>query len=150
MIALGCDTAGFELMQAVKGRLDERGLCYIDFGTHDGGNACDYPQYAKLVAEAVAEAVAEGKAKAERGIVICGTGIGMAIAANRYAGVRCALCHDAFTALQCREHNDANVLAMGARVVSSELALEMLDIWLDTDFSKEERHGRRVKQIEIT
>jgi len=142
MIALGCDGAGFALMKEVKEFLVEHGLEYKDFGAYDDGPV-DYPVYAKAVAEAVQSGAAT------KGILICGTGIGISIAANRHNGVRCALVHDVFSAKSTREHNDSNVLAMGGRVIGTGLALEILDTWLTTAFSGVERHQRRVDMIEL-
>ncbi len=141
MIALGCDHGGFELMQEVKKHLEERGLEYRDFGT-DSAKSCDYPVYAKAVAEAVQ------KGECEKGILICGTGIGISITANKFKGIRCALCHDCFSAEATRLHNDANILAMGGRIIGPGHALKVLDTFLDTPFSGEERHKRRISMIE--
>jgi ribose 5-phosphate isomerase B len=141
MISLGCDHGGYELMQTVKKHLEERGLEYKDCGTYST-DSCDYPIFGKKAAEAVADG------SCERGIVICSTGIGISIAANRYPSIRCGLCHDTMTARLTREHNDANMLAMGAKCVSPELAIQIVDTFLDTEFSNGERHLRRVKLIE--
>ena len=141
MIALGCDHGGFALMQEVKAHLEERGLEYRDFGTYDE-SSCDYPVYAKKAAGAVAS----GECK--RGILICGTGIGISITANKVPGIRAALCGDCFSAEMTRQHNDANMLALGARVTGPGLALKIVDTFLDTPFSGEERHARRVRMIE--
>lgn len=141
MIALGCDHGGYELMQAVKKHLEERNTEYKDFGTYSM-DSCDYPVFAKKAAEAVLSG------ECDRGILICSTGIGISIAANRYPGIRCGLCHDTLTASLTREHNDANMLAMGAKCVAPELAAEIVDTFLDTAFSGGERHVRRVKLIE--
>ncbi len=141
MIAIGCDHGGFALKQEVMEHLRERGLSFQDYGTYSA-DACDYPIYAKEVAHAVADG------KCERGILICGTGIGVSITANKVRGIRCALCGDAFSARATREHNDANILAMGARVIDKDLALKLVDIFLDTPFSGEERHMRRISMIE--
>lgn len=141
MIALGCDSAGYELMQEVKKHLDERGLEYKDFGTYST-EPVDYPVYGKKVAHAVADG------ECERGILICGTGIGISITANKVKGIRAALCHDVFSAEATRLHNDANILAMGGRVVGPGLALMIVDKFLDTPFSGVERHVRRVAMIE--
>lgn len=141
MIALGCDSAGYELMQEVKKHLDERGLEYKDFGTYST-EPVDYPVYGKKVAHAVADG------ECERGILICGTGIGISITANKVKGIRAALCHDVFSAEATRLHNDANILAMGGRVVGAGLALMIVDKFLDTPFSGVERHVRRVAMIE--
>jgi len=142
MIALGCDFAGFELMQHVKKYLDDTGLEYKDFGTYDESPA-DYPIFGKKAAEAVLSG------ECAKGIVICGTGIGISIAANRYAGIRCALCHDVFSAKATRQHNDSNMLAMGGRVIGRGLAVEIVDAWLNEDFSHEERHKRRIDLLEL-
>lgn len=141
MIALGCDHGGFALMQEVKKHLEARGLEYMDFGC-SSEESVDYPEYAKLAAGAVASG------ECDKGILICGTGIGISIAANKVKGIRAALCHDCFSAQATREHNDANMLAMGARVIGSGLALQIVDIFLDTPFSNDERHIRRIDMIE--
>ena len=141
MIAIGSDHGGFALNQAVMKHLEERGLAYHDYGTYSDAS-CDYPVYAKAVAKAVAAG------ECERGILICGTGIGISITANKTPGIRCALCGDCFSAKATREHNDANILAMGARVVGEGLALMIVDTFLDTPFSNDERHIRRIAQIE--
>lgn len=139
-IALGCDHAAIKMKNEFAIALSREGYEVIDFGTEDGG-AVDYPDYALPVAEAVASG------KADRGILICGTGIGMSIAANKVKGVRCALCSDTFSARACREHNDANVLAFGERVIGPGLAKDIVDIFLTTPFSGAERHARRVEKI---
>lgn len=141
MIALGCDHGGYELMQEVKAHLDSRGEEYMDFGCHST-EAVDYPIYARKVAKAILEG------ECERGILICGTGIGISIAANKIPGIRAALCTDCFSAQATREHNDANILALGERVVGAGLALKIVDTFLDTPFSDEERHKRRIALIE--
>ena len=141
MIALGCDQGGYELMQEVKKHLVERGLEYKDFGTYSS-ESVDYPIYGKKVAHAVA------KGECERGILICGTGIGISITANKVKGIRAALCHDVFSAEATRLHNDANILAMGGRIVGPGLALMIVDKFLDTPFSNEERHARRIGMME--
>ena len=141
MIAIGSDHGGYALKEQIKNHLDELGLAYKDCGT-DSDASCDYPIYG----EAVARAVADGEA--ERGIVICGTGIGISIAANKVPGIRAALCGDCFSAEATRQHNDANILAMGARVVGEGLALKIVDTFLDTPFSHDERHVRRIAKIE--
>ncbi len=141
MIALGCDHGGFELMQEVKKHLRERGMEYRDFGT-DSTASCDYPVYAKAVAKAVLSG------ECEKGILICGTGIGISITANKFKGIRCALCHDCFSAEATRQHNDANILAMGGRIIGPGHALKVVDTFLDTPFSNEERHKRRISMIE--
>ena len=141
MIALGCDQGGYELMQEVKKHLVERGLEYKDFGTYSA-ESVDYPIYGKKVAHAVANG------ECERGILICGTGIGISITANKIKGIRAALCHDVFSAEATRLHNDANILAMGGRIVGPGLALMIVDKFLDTPFSGEERHARRIGMME--
>ena len=139
MIALGCDHGGYALMQSVKKHLDELGLEYKDFGTYST-DSCDYPVYAKAAAGAVASG------ECERGILICGTGIGISIAANKMKGIRCCVCSDTFSAKYTRLHNDANVLSMGGRVVGPGLACEMVDIFLETEFEGG-RHARRVEKL---
>ncbi len=141
MIAIGSDHGGFELKKAVMAHLEKRGLEYKDFGTYTK-DSCDYPEYGRAVALAVASG------EFERGIVICGTGIGISIAANKVPRIRAALCGDCFSAQATREHNDANILAMGARVVGEGLALKIVDTFLDTPFSNDERHIRRISLIE--
>ena len=141
MLALGCDHGGYPLMKEVIKYLDEAGIEYKNFGTYSE-ESCDYPVYAKLAANAVASG------ECEKGILICGTGIGISITANKIKGIRCALCHDCFSAKATRLHNDANMLAMGARVIGPGLAIEIVKDFLATDFSNEERHIRRIKQIE--
>ena len=141
MIAIGSDHGGFELKKAVMAHLEKRCLEYKDFGTYTR-DSCDYPEYGRAVALAVASG------EFERGIVICGTGIGISIAANKVPGIRAALCGDCFSAQATREHNDANILAMGARVVGEGLALKIVDTFLDTPFSNDERHIRRISLIE--
>ena len=141
MIALGCDHGGYGLMQEVKKHLEERGLEYKDFGCYSE-ESVDYPVYGKKAAEAVASG------ECERGIIICGTGIGISITANKVKGIRAALCHDCFSAQATREHNDANMLAMGARVIGPGHALKVVDTFLDTPFSNDERHIRRISMIE--
>ena len=139
MLAIGSDHGGFELKKAVMKHLAERGVEYRDYGTFSD-ESCDYPDFG----EAVGRAVASGEC--ERGIVICGTGIGISIAANKVRGVRCALCGDCYSAQMCREHNDANVLALGARVLGEGLALKIVDTYLDLSFQGG-RHARRVAKI---
>lgn len=141
MIAIGSDHGGFALKKALMAHLDMRGLDYKDFGTYSEAS-CDYPVYAKAVAHAVADG------ECERGILICGTGIGVSMTANKIPGIRAALCGDCFSAEATRLHNDANILCMGARVVGEGLALRIADTFLDTPFSNDERHIRRISQIE--
>ncbi|MCD7752377.1 MAG: ribose 5-phosphate isomerase B [Lachnospiraceae bacterium] len=141
MIAIGSDHGGFILKEAVKAYLVEQGHEVKDLGcyTHE---SVDYPVYGKAVGRAVADG------ECEKGIVICTTGIGISMAANKIKGVRCALCTDSYTARLTREHNDANVLALGAGVVGPLLAMEIVDTFLNTKFSGAERHARRVAMIE--
>lgn len=141
MIALGCDHGGYELMQEVKAFLTKKGYEYKDFGCYST-DSVDYPQYGRAAAEAVASG------ECEYGIVICGTGIGISITANKVPGIRCALCTDCFMAEATREHNDANMLAFGARVLGVGTALKIVDTFLSTPFSNDERHKRRIAQIE--
>lgn len=141
MIAIGCDHGGFDLKERVKKHLEEKGMEVKDVGCYDK-NACDYPIYGKAVGKAVA------CGECEKGIVICTTGIGISISANKVPGVRAALCADSVSAKMTRLHNDANVLAMGAGIVGELLALEIVDTFLATDFSGVERHQRRVDLIE--
>ncbi len=128
-------------MQEVIAYLDKQGLAYENFGTYST-ESCDYPIFAKKVAQAVQEG------KCEKGILICGTGIGISITANKLKGIRAALCHDCFSAKATREHNDANILAMGARVVGPGLAIDIVEHFLNTPFSGDERHVRRIQMIE--
>lgn len=139
MLAIGSDHGGFALKQEVMKHLAERGIEYRDYGTYSS-ESCDYPDYG----EAVGRAVASGEC--ERGIIICGTGIGISIAANKVHGVRAALCGDCYSAEMSRAHNDANVLALGARVLGTGLALKIVDTFLDTGFDGG-RHARRVAKI---
>ena len=143
MIAIGCDHGGVELKKEILKYLDAKGIEYNDFSASvESGVSVDYPVYGKMVAEAVANGTAE------KGILICTTGIGISISANKVPGVRCALCGDAFSAKMTRLHNDANVLAMGAGIVGVNLALEIVETFLNTAFSGDERHQRRVDMIE--
>ena len=128
-------------MQEVKEHLAKSGVEFRDFGT-DSDAATDYPIYAKRVAKAVLSG------ECEKGILICGTGIGISITANKFKGIRCALCHDVFSAEATRQHNDANVLAMGGRVVGPGLALMIVDTFLNTPFSNAPRHINRIRQME--
>lgn len=141
MIGIGSDHGGFALKEAIKKHLEERGLEYKDFGTYSSAS-CDYPVYGRAVAKAVAAG------ECELGILICGTGIGVSITANKVPGVRAALCSDCFSAEATRQHNNANILALGARVLGEGLALKIVDTFLDTPFSNDERHIRRISMIE--
>lgn len=141
MIALASDHGGYDLKIVVEKHLEERGFEYRDYGCHSK-ESCDYPVFAKEAANAVAAG------SCDRGIVICTTGIGISIAANKVKGIRCALCTSLNQAEMTRLHNNANMLALGASTVSEELAIEIVDRFLDTDFSNEERHQRRINLIE--
>lgn len=141
MIAIGSDHGGYDLRQEIMAHLKERNLEYKDYGC-DSRESCDYPVYAKKVANAIISG------ECDKGILICGTGIGISITANKIKGIRAALCHDTFSAQATREHNDANIVAMGARVVGPGLALKIVDTFLDTEFSNDERHIRRIEQME--
>lgn len=138
-VAIGSDHGGFHLKEAIKGLLDTMNIEYKDYGTHST-DSIDYPD----VAVPVAEAVAAGEF--DRGILVCGTGIGIGIAANKVKGIRAALCHDTFSAHASREHNNANILTMGERVIGEGLALDITKIWLTTEFEGG-RHERRVEKI---
>ncbi|NCB63151.1 MAG: ribose 5-phosphate isomerase B [Clostridia bacterium] len=139
MIALGSDHGGYALKEHVKDYLDSHGLEYRDFGTNSL-DSCDYPVFAKAAAEAVASGACE------KGIVICTTGIGISIAANKVKGIRCALCHDPLSAEMTRRHNDANMLAMGAGIIGPNLAERIVETFLTTEFEGG-RHARRVAEI---
>ena len=141
MIALGSDHGGHDLKVVVMNYLKEKGIEYKDFGCYDK-NSCDYPHFGRAAAEAVASG------ECEKGIVICTTGIGISIVANKVPGVRCALCQDTFCAKMTRLHNDSNVLALGGGIVGPNLALEIVETFLNTEFSEEEKHIRRINLIE--
>ena len=141
-IAVGADHAGYPLNERVIRELQNAGNEIIDFGTHDGSVADDYPDYARLVGEAVQNNAAE------IGILVCGSGVGAAVAANKLHGIRAALCGDTYSARQSREHDDCNVLCLGARVVGVELALEIVRAFVGARFTGEERHRRRLAKIE--
>ena len=140
MIAIGCDHGGFQMKNEIIAYLKEKGIECTDFGTYNE-QSCDYPVYAKKVANAVS------KGEAEKGILVCGTGIGMSLVANKVKGIRCAHCHDVFSAKMTRLHNDANVMALGERVVGPGLMIEIVDAFLTTEFSNDARHIRRVEKI---
>ena len=139
MIALGSDHAGLPLKKIIRGYLDERGVEVEDVGTHDS-ESCDYPDFAFVVAEAVSSG------RADSGVLVCGTGTGMAIAANKVSGARAAMCSSEIQARLAREHNDANILALGARLQGDDLALAILQAFMDGDFAGG-RHARRVQKI---
>ena len=138
-IAIGSDHAGFALRQAIAEKLKGMGHEVLDCGC-ESEESCDYPEFGAAVGRKVASG------QSDRGIVVCGTGLGIAMAANKIAGIRAAVVHDAFTARMSREHNDANVMALGARVLDPDFAIELVDLWLSTDFEGG-RHARRVGKI---
>ncbi len=139
MIVIASDHGGYAMKEELKAYLTEKGTAFEDVGTYSEAS-CDYPEYAAIAARGVAEG------KYEKGILICGTGIGMSLAANKIKGIRCALLSDCFSAEMCRAHNDANMMSLGARVIGIELAKRMVDIFLTTEFLGG-RHGRRVDLI---
>ena len=139
MIALACDHGALELKEAIKAHLEAKGYACKDFGTYTG-ESCDYPDFAAPAARAVASG------ECERGIVCCTTGIGVSIAANKVRGIRCALLHDHMSARLTRQHNNANMMALGAAVTPVMMALELVDIFLDTEFQGG-RHQRRVDKL---
>ncbi|MBQ1172663.1 MAG: ribose 5-phosphate isomerase B [Lachnospiraceae bacterium] len=141
MVAIGSDHGGFELKELIIKHLEKQGVDVNDMGCYDK-SSCDYPVYGRAVAKAVADG------SCEKGIVICTTGIGISITANKVKGIRAALCADTLSAKLTRLHNDANVLALGAGIVGANLAMEIVDTFLNTDFSGEERHQRRINGIE--
>ena len=139
MIAIGSDHGGFELKEHIKKHLEERGLEYKDFGCYDE-NSVDYPD----IAEKVCNAINSGDA--DKGILVCGTGIGISIAANKIDGIRAAHCHDVYSAEMTKRHNNANVICMGGRVIGRELAFKIIDAWLDAEFEGG-RHQKRIEKI---
>ncbi len=139
-VAIANDHGGYNLKSEIVKYFEENGIEYTDFGT-DSKDSVDYPDFARPVSEKVAQG------EFDRGILICGTGIGMSIAANKVRGVRCALVHDTFSAKATREHNNSNMLALGERVIGPGLALDIVDLWLNTEFGGG-RHERRVNKIE--
>lgn len=141
MIAIGCDHGGYELKLEIIKYLEKKGLEYKDFGC-DSLDSVDYPIYAKKVGQAILDG------ECEKGILICGTGIGISITANKMKGIRCALCGDCFSAEATRLHNDTNIVALGGRVVGPELAVKIVDTFLNTPFSGDERHARRIAMME--
>lgn len=140
IVAVAADHAGYELKAQIAGWLIGRGMSVLDLGT-DGPDSVDYPDFASAMAAALREG------RAGRGVLICGTGIGISIAANRFPGVRAALCGDATAARLAREHNDANVLALGARMIGVEVAKDCVIAFLDTPFEGGERHRRRIDKM---
>ncbi len=139
-ISVGCDHGALDLKNKVVSHLEKRGFEVVDFGTYTL-DSCDYPEFAAAAAKAVASG------ECEKGIVLCTTGIGVSITANKVKGIRCALLSDTMTARLTREHNDTNMMALGAGVVGPNLALEIVDTWLDTPFSGEARHQRRIDKL---
>jgi ribose 5-phosphate isomerase B len=139
-IAIGSDHAGFDLKAKLAEELRSSGYEVLDLGTNDATTSVDYPDFGKAVAEAVTSGKADG------GVVVCGTGIGISIAANRHPGIRAALCHDETSARLCREHNDANVLALGARLIGEVVAADCLKVFLTTEFAGD-RHARRIAKL---
>ena len=140
IVAIGCDHGGFILKAEILEYLKANNHEIIDFGINKN-QAVDYPDFGLAVAECVAQG------KADRGILMCGTGIGISIAANKIKGIRCALLSDTFSAKATREHNDANVMAMGGRVIGAGLAADIVDMFLNTSFSGDDRHKRRIDKI---
>lgn len=140
MIAIGSDHAGYELKQVIMKHLEERNLEFKDYGTYSS-DSCDYAVYAEKTARAIVDG------ECEIGLLFCGTGVGISIAANKVRGIRACCCSDLFSAEMTRLHNNANLLCLGGRVVTPEKAIELVDIFLDTPFSGEERHQRRIDQI---
>ena len=136
-IAIGCDHGALALKNTVKAHLEKKGYEVCDYGTYTL-DSCDYPDFAEKAAKAVASG------ECEKGIVLCTTGIGISIAANKVKGIRCALLHDIWSAKMTREHNDTNMMAMGAAIVGEMLALQIVDTWLGTAFSAEAKHQRRI------
>lgn len=141
MIALGCDHGGYDTKQVVIQYLEEKGIPYKDFGCYDK-SSCDYPIFGKAAAKAVASG------ECDKGIVICSTGIGISIAANKIKGVRCALCSNSYGAKMTRLHNNANMLALGGNVLGKDMVVDIVDTFLHTEFSGDERHIRRVGLLE--
>ncbi len=139
-LALACDHGALHLKNALSQRLTEKGYEIMDFGTHSL-DSCDYPDFAAPAAQAVADGTCE------KGIVLCTTGIGVSITCNKVKGIRCALLSDVMSARMTREHNDTNMMALGAGVVGQNLAFEIVDTWLGTDFSHDTRHQRRIDKM---
>ena len=139
-IAIGCDHGALALKNAVKAHLEKKGHEVCDYGTYSL-DSCDYPDFAEKAAKAVASG------ECEKGIVLCTTGIGISIAANKVKGIRCALLSDIWSAKMTREHNDTNMMAMGAAIVGEMLGLQIVDTWLGTEFSNEAKHQRRIDKV---
>jgi RpiB/LacA/LacB family sugar-phosphate isomerase len=141
-IAIGSDHGGYPLNEIIIADLEKEGHVVVDFGTHDGSKPDDYPDYARMVGDAVQEG------RVDRGIIVCGSGAGASIAANKVHGVRACLCHDTYSAHQAVEHDNMNVLCLGARIVGVELARELVKAFLGATFSGEERHLRRLAKVD--
>ena len=139
-IAIGCDHGAFALKTLLISHLEQKGYTVVDFGTHSA-DSCDYPDFAGAAAKAVAAG------DCDRGIVLCTTGIGVSITANKVKGTRCALLSDVNSARLTRAHNDTNMMALGAALIEQELALAIVDAWLDTPFSQDDRHQRRIDKV---
>ena len=139
-IAIGCDHGALALKNTVKAHLEKKGYEVCDYGTYTL-DSCDYPDFAEKAAKAVASG------ECEKGIVLCTTGIGISIAANKVKGIRCALLSDIWSAKMTREHNDTNMMALGAAIVGEMLGLQIVDTWLGTEFSNEAKHQRRIDKV---
>lgn len=142
IIGLGADHAGYHLKNIVRSYLQQQGITVRDFGTHTD-SPCDYPDFALMVANSVAQG------ECDLGILICGTGVGMSISANKVKGIRAAHAQDTVTARLSRQHNDANVLCMGGRIIGAELAMDIVNAFLNASFTNEERHVRRVHKVKM-
>lgn len=140
-IAIGSDHAGYELKKLIVDFLKAQKIEVIDVGTYDNTKKVDYPDFASKVCKKILNSIAE------RGIIICGSGVGASIAANKFNGIRAGLCHDTYSAHQGVEHDDMNVLCLGARIIGSELAKELVNAFINANFSNEERHIKRLKKI---
>lgn len=140
-IGLASDHGGFELKETIKNFLNEKGIEIVDYGTSNGNESVDYPDYAKKAVLGIL------KNEVDKAIIMCGTGIGISISANKFPGIRAALCWDSYTAKMSRLHNDANILAMGGRIIGPELAKEIVDTWLSCEFEGG-RHKRRIDKLE--
>ena len=141
-VGFGCDHTAIELKKILMDHLKEKGYECVDYGAYDPNVKVNYPEPGLKVAEAIM------RGEVEKGVLLCGTGIGISITANKFKGIRAALCSDCFSAEATREHNDANILAMGGRVVGPGLAVKIVDTFLHTEFSGDERHKRRISKIE--
>jgi len=141
-VAVGADHAGLELKKVLVKHLQNRGVEVEDMGAHSAVATDDYPDYGRAVAQAVASG------SCDSGILVCGTGLGMSMVANKFRGIRAALCVNELMAQCARNHNDANVLALGGRIIGADLAVSIVDTWLDSEFSGDPRHMRRIKKLE--